>query len=80
MSAHRLHPALRPVTRWVASRREAVALAIVRDEISFTEALEAHDLSPDELTSWIFGLRRHGREGLYALKPRLRSPTALLSA
>lgn len=75
-----VHPALRPVRRWVASRKEAVARAVLRAEITVADALEAHDLSRDELVGWLVGHRLHGRAGLYALAPHKRRASPLLLA
>lgn len=65
-----VHPALRPVRRWVASRKELVAQAVKTGAVTMQQALDAHDLSPEELAGWIAELRHNGRGGLAGLRPR----------
>ncbi len=50
--------------RWVASRKELVAIAVRHGLISADEACARYDLSPEELEGWIAAWMRHGRAGL----------------
>lgn len=46
--------------RWVASRKAAVARAVVHGLIGEAEARERYELSEEELTGWVRALDRHG--------------------
>lgn len=51
-------------TRWVASRKETVVLAVVYGLIGRDEALRRYGLSDEEFDSWCAAVRRHGRAAL----------------
>lgn len=53
-------------TRWVASRKEIVVLAVQHGLITRDEAIRRYVLSEEELDSWIAVADRHGRRGLKA--------------
>lgn len=51
-------------TRWVASRKEIVVLAIRHGLITRDEALRRYGLSPEELDAWEQAVAKHGRKAL----------------
>jgi transposase-like protein len=53
-----------PGSRWTASRKELVVMAVRRGQITAAEACERFDLSADEFAAWDRRFRRHGRRGL----------------
>ncbi len=53
-----------PVQRWTPARKAEVVKAIQRGRMTFNEALERHDLTPEELTGWIAREAAHGHRGL----------------
>lgn len=69
------HPALLPVRRWVASRKEVVVDAVHNGEVTMADVQAAHGVSSEELTSWMQARRRYSRAGLHALKPPPRMPS-----
>src|SRR5581483_10915956 len=52
--------------RWTPARKEAVAVAIRRGELTVAEALNRWGLSVEELDAWLMAYRRRGRDGLSA--------------
>ena len=56
--------ALKPVRRWIWAKKYLVCEAIRLGLISFTEATLTHDLSSDELVSWLLACREHGPRAL----------------
>lgn len=55
-------------SRWVASRKAAVASAVNSGVISKDDALRRYNLSDEELTSWRESLAVHGPGGLHATR------------
>lgn len=51
-------------TRWVASRKEIVVLAIRHGLITRAEALRRYGLSDEELDAWEQAVAKHGRKAL----------------
>lgn len=51
-------------TRWVASRKETVVLAVAHGLITRDEALRRYGLSDEEFDAWSDAVRRHGRAAL----------------
>lgn len=51
-------------TRWVASRKETVVLAVSYGLITRDEALRRYGLSDEEFDAWSEAVRRHGRAAL----------------
>ena len=51
-------------TRWVASRKETVVLAVTHGILSRDEALRRYGLSEEEFDAWTDAVRRHGRAAL----------------
>lgn len=51
-------------TRWVASRKETVVLAVSYGLITRDEALRRYGLSDEEFDAWCEAVRRHGRAAL----------------
>lgn len=51
-------------TRWVASRKAAVAEAVEYGLLSRDEAMKRYDLSDEELDGWSHSIRKHGRNAL----------------
>lgn len=51
-------------TRWVASRKEIVVLAIRHGLITRDEALRRYGLSDEELDAWEQAVAKHGRKAL----------------
>lgn len=50
--------------RWVASRKEAVVMAVLHGLIGRDQALETYALSEDEYEEWEGAVRTHGRDAL----------------
>ena len=57
-------------TRWVASRKAKVVVAIESGLISAKEACETYDLSEEELENWRGLAKRYGVSGLKATAAR----------
>jgi hypothetical protein len=51
-------------TRWVASRKEAVVLAVRHGLVSRETALDRYDLSEEEFLSWDSAHKCHGSQAL----------------
>ncbi|MCF3974424.1 CtrA inhibitor SciP [Paracoccus salsus] len=51
-------------TRWVASRKETVVLAVAYGLISRDEALRRYGLSEEEFDAWHQAMKQHGRAAL----------------
>lgn len=51
-------------TRWVASRKETVVLAVAHGLITRDEALRRYGLSDEEFDAWCKAVRQHGRAAL----------------
>jgi hypothetical protein len=51
-------------TRWVASRKEVVVLAVRHGLVDRTEILARYDLTDEEFCAWQSAFTRHGREAL----------------
>lgn len=51
-------------TRWVASRKETVVLAVRYGLITRDEALRRYGLSDEEFDAWCDAVARHGRAAL----------------
>lgn len=51
-------------TRWVASRKEAVVLAVTHRLIQRAEALRRYGLSEEEFDAWCAAVQRHGKPAL----------------
>ena len=51
-------------TRWVASRKETVVLAVEHGLITRDDALRRYGLSDEEFDGWIAAMKRHGRAAL----------------
>ncbi len=64
----------RSTTRWVASRKAQVVIAVENGLISLDEAMERYNLSLEEFQSWQRALDRSGVAGLriVAAQQRLR--------
>ena len=64
----------RSTTRWVASRKAQVVIAVESGQISLDEAIERYNLSLEEFQSWQRALDRSGVAGLriVAAQQRLR--------
>lgn len=54
--------------RWTPARKEAVLIALRRNEITFADACARYDLTPGELIQWQEGFRVAGRSGLAVTK------------
>jgi len=54
----------RSTTRWVASRKAQVVIAVENGQISLDEAIERYNLSLEEFQSWQRALDRSGVAGL----------------
>ena len=52
--------------RWVASRKAAVARAVVHGLLTQEQALDRYSLSEDELQQWLQALARFGEKALKA--------------
>jgi len=52
--------------RWVASRKAAVARAVVFGLLERAEACRLYALSDEELDSWVQAIRRHDEKALRA--------------
>lgn len=62
-------------TRWVASRKEIVVLAIRHGLITRDEALRRYGLSDEELDAWEQAVAKHGRKALKVTSlQRFRQP------
>ncbi|WP_304617260.1 CtrA inhibitor SciP [Paracoccus sp. (in: a-proteobacteria)] len=62
-------------TRWVASRKEVVVLAIRHGLITRDEALRRYGLSDEELDAWASAVEKHGRTALKVTSlQRFRQP------
>ncbi|MGP9805668.1 CtrA inhibitor SciP [Paracoccus sp. NSM] len=62
-------------TRWVASRKEVVVLAIRHGLITRDEALRRYGLSDEELDAWEQAVAKHGRKALKVTSlQRFRQP------
>ncbi|MEO1909214.1 MAG: DUF1153 domain-containing protein [Paracoccus sp. (in: a-proteobacteria)] len=53
-----------PQTRWVASRKQIVVLAVQHDLIARDEALRRYGLSAEEFDGWCKAFERHGAPAL----------------
>lgn len=51
-------------TRWVASRKETVVLAVTHGLISRDEALRRYELSAEEFDAWCRASRAFGKDAL----------------
>jgi len=51
-------------TRWLASHKAAVIIAVRAGEITFSEASERYRLSHEELTAWEVAFDEDGMAGL----------------
>ncbi|WP_265502327.1 CtrA inhibitor SciP [Paracoccus beibuensis] len=51
-------------TRWVASRKQVVVLAVSHGLISREDALRRYGLSDEEFDGWCQAVRRHGAAAL----------------
>ena len=51
-------------TRWVASRKQVVVLAVSHGLIARDDALERYGLSDEEFDSWCQAVSRHGKAAL----------------
>lgn len=51
-------------TRWVASRKQLVVLAVQKDLISRDEALRRYGLSDEEFDGWCMAFEKHGTPAL----------------
>lgn len=51
-------------TRWVASRKQTVVLAVSHGLISRADALKRYELSDDEFSSWCRASAAHGKVAL----------------
>lgn len=51
-------------TRWVASRKQTVVLAVLHGLISRDDALKRYGLSDDEFSSWCRASTAHGKVAL----------------
>nr|WP_111298377.1 DUF1153 domain-containing protein [Paracoccus saliphilus] len=51
-------------TRWVASRKQTVVLAVLHGLIKREEALRRYGLSEEEFDSWCQAVSRHGKAAL----------------
>lgn len=51
-------------TRWVASRKQTVVLAVSHGLISREDALRRYGLSEEEFDSWCGAIARHGKAAL----------------
>ncbi|MFN3275279.1 MAG: DUF1153 domain-containing protein [Paracoccus sp. (in: a-proteobacteria)] len=51
-------------TRWVASRKEVVVLAVTHGLIGRDEALRRYGLSDEEFAGWCEAVARHGKRAL----------------
>lgn len=51
-------------TRWVASRKETVVLAVIHGLITRDEALRRYGLSEEEFDSWRNAVEQHGKRAL----------------
>ncbi len=50
-------------TRWVASRKQTVVLAVSHGLISRDDALRRYGLSEEEFDGWCTAVARHGKAG-----------------
>ena len=50
--------------RWVARRKAEVVAAVRAELLSFEEACERYNISPEEYASWERAIDRHGMGGL----------------
>ena len=55
-------------SRWVASRKEAVVLAVEHGLIQKKTALDKYALTDEEFSGWCSALDKHGANGLKATK------------
>lgn len=51
-------------TRWVASRKQTVVLAVTHGLITREEALRRYGLSDEEFEGWCLAVARHGKAAL----------------
>lgn len=51
-------------SRWVASRKSKVVLAVTAGLIELKEACEMYGLSEEELTDWCLRVESHGEQAL----------------
>jgi hypothetical protein len=51
-------------TRWVASRKQTVVLAVRHGLITRDDALRRYDLSAEEFDAWCLAVQRHGKAAL----------------
>lgn len=62
-------------TRWVASRKETVVLAVSHGLITREEALRRYGLSEEEFDGWKSAMSQHGRAALKVTSlQRFRQP------
>ena len=57
-----------PGQRWVASRKAAVVEAVQAGKLSLEEACRRYELCPDEFSSWVTAIEKHGVPGLRATR------------
>ena len=55
-------------TRWVASRKAAVVLAVENGLLTSDQAIARYGLSGEELKGWIRAATRYGQDGLKATR------------
>jgi hypothetical protein len=70
----------RDTTRWVARRKAEVVAAVNGGLLSFPEACDRYDLSPEELSTWQYAVAREGLAGLKVTRQRRRYYGPLRSA
>ena len=51
-------------TRWVASRKQTVVLAVLHGLIAREDAIARYDLSEEEFDGWCTAVERHGKAAL----------------
>ena len=57
-----------PGQRWVIRRKAALIAAVRNNEITLDEACRRYELSPEEFTSWVATIDKHGVFGLRATR------------
>lgn len=67
-------------TRWVARRKAEVVAAVNGGLLTFPEACDRYDLSPEELAAWQYAVAREGLSGLKVTRRRRRCYGPLRSA
>jgi len=53
-------------TRWVASRKKALVLAVIHGLMDRKDAIDIYELSEEELSEWERAVKAHGQDGLRA--------------